>query len=55
MMSSLIDCSKNSENYFVMKVDGVVVEDYDGLDRPFWRCVEKNALSQDALRMLGTV
>ena len=24
-----------------MKVDGVVVEDYDGLDRPFWRCVEK--------------
>ena len=38
---SLIDCSKNNENYFVIKVDGVVVEDYDGLDRPFWRCVEK--------------
>ena len=38
---SLIDCSKNNENYFVIKVDDVVVEDYDGLDRPFWRCVEK--------------
>ena len=38
---SLIDCSKNNENYFVIKVDDVVVEDYDGLNRPFWRCVEK--------------
>ena len=38
---SLIDCSKNNENYFVIKVDGVVVDDYDGLERPFWRCVEK--------------
>jgi hypothetical protein len=38
---SLIDCSKNNENYFVIKVDDAVVEDYDGLERPCWRCVEK--------------
>ena len=38
---SLIDFSKNKENYFDIKVDGVVVDDYDGLERPFWRCVEK--------------
>ena len=38
---SIIDCSKNKENYFVVKVDGQVVDDFDGLCRPFWRCVEK--------------
>ena len=38
---SLIDCSKNKENYFVVKSCGVIVDDYDGPERPFWRCVEK--------------
>ena len=38
---SLVDFSKNTEKYFVVKVDGEEVEDHDGLCRPFWRCVEK--------------
>ena len=38
---SLIDCAKNKENYFVVKVDGQEVEDFDGLCRPCWRCTEK--------------
>ena len=37
---SIIDCSKNKENYFVVKVDGEVVDDFDGLIRPLWRCHE---------------
>ena len=40
-MASLIDFAKNQENYFVVKVDGEVVEDFDGLIRPLWRCTEK--------------
>ena len=38
--ASLIDFAKNQENYFVVKVDGEVVEDFDGLVRPLWRCTE---------------
>ena len=37
---SNIDFAKNEENYFVVKVDGEVVEDFDGLIRPLWRCHE---------------
>ena len=37
---SLIEFAKNQENYFVVKVDGEVVEDFDGLIRPPWRCHE---------------
>ena len=34
---SIIDCSENKENYFVAKVDGEVVDDFDdwGLS---WAC-----------------
>ena len=38
---SLIEFAKNQENYFVVKVDGEVVEDEEGLVRPLWRCHEK--------------
>ena len=38
---SEIDFAKNEEDYFVVKVNGEVVDDFDGLCRPFWRCVEK--------------
>ena len=39
-MSSLEPC-KNTENYFVIKVDGNEVEDAPGICRPYWKCVEK--------------
>jgi len=38
---SLIEFAKNQENYFVVKVNGEVVEDCEGLDRPLWRCHDK--------------
>ena len=41
LIMSQIDFAKNQENYFVVKVDGEVVEDFDGLIRPLWRCHEK--------------
>ena len=37
-MSSDIAFNKNQENYFVVKVDGEEVEDFDGLTRSLWRC-----------------
>ena len=40
-MSSSIEFAKNQENYFVVKVNGEVVEDCEGLDRPLWRCTDK--------------
>jgi hypothetical protein len=41
LIMSQIDFAKNQENYFVVKVEGEVVEDFDGLIRPLWRCHEK--------------
>ena len=38
---SHVEFSKNTENYFVVKVDGEEVQDHDGLCRPYWRCTEK--------------
>ena len=38
---SHVEFSKNTENYFVVKVDGEEVQDRDGLCRPYWRCTEK--------------
>jgi hypothetical protein len=38
---SQIDFAKNQENYFVIKVEGEVVSDDEGLIRPLWRCTEK--------------
>ena len=39
---SVIECAKNKENYFVVKVDGQVVDDFEDLCRPLWRCTEKD-------------
>ena len=38
---SRVEFSKNTENYFVVKVDGEEVQDHDGLCRPLWRCTEQ--------------
>ena len=38
---SHVEFSKNTENYFVVKVDGEEVQDRDGLCRPYWRCTEQ--------------
>ena len=36
-----LECAKNNESYMVVKHEGEVVEDFEGLDRPLWKCTEK--------------